>query len=129
MFTGDQLQGLGEAELRALAQSLLKETNDRDAVIAGQDAEIAQRLARSARDIGVLLPHRWNCLAENAIRKPTRSRVSSLCRSSTLTSRCVLNSSTASAIALSRHRFNVRNSSTANEASSSNAKSVMDLMD
>ncbi|AOV05341.1 IS66 family transposase [Delftia tsuruhatensis] len=48
MFTGDQLQGLGETELRALAQGLLKEINDRDAVIAGKDAEIAQRLAQIA---------------------------------------------------------------------------------
>lgn len=48
MFTGDQLHGLGETELRALAQSLLKEINDRDAVIADKDAEIAQRLAQIA---------------------------------------------------------------------------------
>jgi transposase len=48
MFSGDQLQGLGEAQLRALAQSLLKEIDDRDAVIAGKDAEIAQRLAQIA---------------------------------------------------------------------------------
>ena len=48
MFTGDQLQGLGETELRALAQGLLKEINDRDAVIAVKNAEIAQRLAQIA---------------------------------------------------------------------------------
>ena len=48
MFTGDQLQGLGETELRALAQGLLKEIDDRDAVIAGKDAEIAQGLAQIA---------------------------------------------------------------------------------
>ncbi|MFM9928419.1 IS66 family transposase [Variovorax sp. H27-G14] len=48
MFNGDQLQGLGETELRALAQGLLREINDRDAVIAGKDAEIAQRLAQIA---------------------------------------------------------------------------------
>jgi transposase len=48
MFTGDQLQGLGDTELRALAQSLLKEIEDRDAVIADKDAEIAQRLAQIA---------------------------------------------------------------------------------
>ena len=41
MFTGDQLQGLGETELRALARSLLKEINDRDAIIAHRDAKIA----------------------------------------------------------------------------------------
>ena len=41
MFTGDQLQGLGETELRALARSLLKEINDRDAIIAHKDAKIA----------------------------------------------------------------------------------------
>jgi transposase len=48
MFSGDQLQDLGETELRTLAQSLLKEIDDRDAVIAGKDAEIAQRLAQIA---------------------------------------------------------------------------------
>ena len=48
MFSGDQLQDLGETELRTLAQSLLKEIDDRHAVIAGKDAEIAQRLAQIA---------------------------------------------------------------------------------
>ena len=47
------------------------------------------------------------------------------CRRATVASRWTLNSVTASAIALSRHRFRVRNSSTEKGASRSTARSVM----
>lgn len=46
MLTSEQLQGLGEAELRALAQGLLAQITERDGLIAERDAEIALRQAQ-----------------------------------------------------------------------------------
>lgn len=45
MLTSDQLQGLGEAELRALAKGLLAQIAEQDGLLTERDREIARRQA------------------------------------------------------------------------------------
>ncbi|EJL68225.1 transposase [Variovorax sp. CF313] len=55
MLTSEQLQRLGEAELRALAQGLLAQLTERDGLIAERDAEIALRKAQLTQADGEIL--------------------------------------------------------------------------
>jgi hypothetical protein len=64
-------------------------------------------------------------LRSSCARNPARRFSSAFCWRARLDSRWKLNSVTASAMALSRQRFRVRNSDVANGASRSNARSVM----